>query len=127
MAILLSDLIILRNKLHSKYKDKDKLTNEEISILFPLWIDPFTSRINRTIKFIVLLIPIVIFGISCILIWYLWNMPTTQHIIYTFPGKDLNIGIFLILYGVCSIIIAYGIWQLILSLQATKPVNQKNK
>ena len=69
----LSNSIRLRKELHSLYKTKypeRTILNQKISLKAPLWMNPISCRVERLIKFIIFMIPLVVFIVSCILILY---------------------------------------------------------
>lgn len=76
---LFSDTIKLRRKLHDLYKRKDPartvFTEEQISLIAPLWIDPLLPKINQRRKLILLSIPFIIFILSVVFIIYTWLLP----------------------------------------------------
>jgi hypothetical protein len=71
---LLYNVIRLRRELHIWYKRKDQGTNaldeQKISLLAPLWVDPIDTKIHQSLKFVILLIPFIIFIVSCYLTSY---------------------------------------------------------
>jgi len=76
---LFSDTILLRRKLHDLYKQKDPartvFTEEQISLVAPLWIDPLQPKQNQRLKFLLLSVPFIIFVLSVSIIIYTWMLP----------------------------------------------------
>ncbi len=58
------------------------LTNDQISLLTHVWLDPENLRENKTLLYTLLFLPFLIFVISCILIFYSWTIPVLL------PGID---------------------------------------
>ena len=56
------------------------ITDREIVLAMPLWIDPLAPLIQRKIKFAVLLIPAVASVLALLIVFYCWTIPDA------FPG-----------------------------------------
>jgi hypothetical protein len=76
---LFSDTIRLRRNLHNLYNQKDPgtliYTDEEISLIAPLWIDPLQPKKTQIKKLIGFSVPFFIFVISILIIIYTWLLP----------------------------------------------------
>jgi hypothetical protein len=76
---LYSDTARLRRKLHGLYNLKDPgktvFTDEQISLIAPLWIDPLNPAKSQIKKLLLFLIPFIIFLISVAIIIYTWMLP----------------------------------------------------
>jgi hypothetical protein len=75
LAFMLIESMDVRKTFHilSLKKDprREVFTNEQIALSSPLWIDPISPRITQIFKFILLLIPFIIFILSCYMIFSL--------------------------------------------------------
>lgn len=78
-ASLLVETMRLRKAFHTLYQQKDPsrtiLTDRQIALITPLWIDPANPEQNQSLQFAILFIPAVIFIVTCGLIFYSWTIP----------------------------------------------------
>jgi hypothetical protein len=119
--------IKLRKEIHQlyiiKYKDLEKKTiNKKISLIFPLWLDPTKSKVDILLKFIIFIIPAIIFIIS---IYYILDYILFGHdneIIRSLFYYDSfnNSWFFLILYLFCIALFIYGISNTLIELRRYK-------
>jgi hypothetical protein len=117
---LLLECLKLRDKIRNFF-NKQGLSDKDIASIASPWIDKIESKKNRKIKFLILIIPFVIFIISSILIVYEWivldKLNETADIIWTFPGgKYINYYIFSISYIISLVFFIYGYKKLIVYL-----------
>jgi hypothetical protein len=78
-ASLLREAVRLRGVLHRLYQQKDPgqaiLTDRQIALVAPLWIDPADPDQNRTWRLAALLSPLAVYAAACGLIVYAWTLP----------------------------------------------------
>jgi hypothetical protein len=78
-ASLLREAVRLRGALHRLYQQKDPgravLTDRQIALVAPLWIDPVDPDQSRTRQLLILLSPLVVYAAACGLIVYAWTLP----------------------------------------------------
>lgn len=83
-ALNLSKNIQLRKSFHRLFQAKDPqriaLTDSEIALAMPLWLDPLAPPMQRRIKFAVLLIPAFASALTLLVVFYCWTIPDA------FPG-----------------------------------------
>lgn len=76
---LLCETVRLRGALHQLYQRRDPdravLTDRQIALVAPLWIDPADPNQNRTRQLLILLSPVAIYAVACGLIGYGWTLP----------------------------------------------------
>lgn len=116
----LLECLKLRDKIRNYY-NKQGLSDKDIASIASPWIDKIESKKNRMVKFLILIIPFVIFIISSILIVYEWivldKLNKTADIIWTFPGGNyINFYIFSISYIISLVFFIYGYKKLIVYL-----------
>jgi nitrogen fixation-related uncharacterized protein len=51
------------------------ITDSEIALTLPLWIDPLDPPPKRSVRFLILLIPVVVFAFTVGVILYCWRLP----------------------------------------------------
>ena len=106
----LIDSMRFRRKILDLYKNVFNNSNskEKIIAIAPLWLDRFDSHQGKILRFSILLLPVIIFGSSCLLILYSW---TNSDI--SLGGEYMNRIVFGILYLVCGFLFVYGLIQFI--------------
>jgi hypothetical protein len=69
----------LRRAFHTLHQQQDPgkevLTDEQIALIAPLWIDPADPEQDRRVQLVALLAPALIFVLACGLIFYSWTLP----------------------------------------------------
>ena len=122
-SILLADTIKLRkeyyNELTKNNKDSEKKEIEKkISIIAPLWIDPTASKIYQTIKFIIILMPLVFFGISIYYIHHSWDLINNKGLDNIFIGNSFsNMVIYVVSYIISIGFFIYGYGKIITEIR----------
>jgi hypothetical protein len=125
---LLSNVIRLRRELHIWYKMKDEgknaLEEQKISLLAPLWVYPIDTKVQQSLRFIILLIPFIIFIVSCYLTsYYIFSRSDNQIVTAPFTYESFNnVSLYAGLYCICFGLFVYGFWSIIHELR-----NYKNK
>ncbi|HEX9971204.1 MAG TPA: hypothetical protein VGD14_03960 [bacterium] len=107
LALSLRDTIVLRKSYHLLYQRKDPnkeiLTDEQIMLIAPLWIDPLNPRKKNLISLIILSILFLIFIISCSMILYSWTIPGSLRLEETFNwwlyGGMFSLSLLFFIYG----------------------------
>jgi hypothetical protein len=83
-ALNLCQNMQLRKSFHRLFQARDPrkvaLTDSEIALAMPLWIDPLAPPMQRKLKFAVLLIPALASALTLPVVFYCWAMPDA------FPG-----------------------------------------
>jgi hypothetical protein len=83
-ALNLCQNMQLRKSFHRLFQARDPqkvaITDDEIVLVMPLWVDPLAPPIQRKLKFAVLLIPVLASALTLLVIFYCWTMPDA------FPG-----------------------------------------
>jgi len=83
-ALNLCSNIRLRESFHRLFQARDPkktaLTDSEIALAMPLWIDPLAPPVQRRIKLAVLLIPALAAALTLLVVFYCWTLPAA------FPG-----------------------------------------
>lgn len=106
----------LRRVFHNLYQKKDPsqtiLTDRQVSLVAPLWIDPANPEQNQTVKFTILLTPFVVFVVAIGLIFYSWTIPNA----FSSAGQ-LNRWVYGGLYVLSLGVFIYGCWQVITELR----------
>lgn len=120
-ALLFCEIIRLRKAFHNLLQRKDHsrviLTDRQIALIAPLWIDPANHGQNQAIKFLVILILFLIFIMDCSLIYYSWTIPSS------FPGTGkTTLWIYGGLYVISLGLFIYGFWQTIAELRRYKEI-----
>ncbi|HHT9124211.1 MAG TPA: hypothetical protein ACFYD6_00160 [Candidatus Brocadiia bacterium] len=105
------EAIRLRKVFHDLYQKKDPektiLTDSQVTLVAPLWIDPANLKQNKTLKLMVLLTPFVFFVVAIGMISYI------RTISYDFAGTgQLNYWVYVGLYVLSSGLFIYGYWQI---------------
>lgn len=99
----------LRRVVHDFYLQKDPeqiiLTDQQIALIAPLWIDPLVKERNRAINLAVLLLPFFFFVMACGLIIYLWALPNVL-------SSPIQPWIYGGLYGLSLGLFGYSCWQI---------------
>jgi hypothetical protein len=107
---MLSELAGLRAALEGAYRERDPdgavLTPRNVALLAPLWVDPLGPAIQRRIRTLVLLAPMVIALVSIGLVLYNWSISRRSQV------SELERRVYGILYLICALAGAYGWWQL---------------
>ncbi|RMF62278.1 MAG: hypothetical protein D6743_12300 [Calditrichaeota bacterium] len=74
-----AELIRLRSAFHRLALSKDParhiLTDQQIALTAPLWLDPADHEQKKVIPFLILFAPAFIFVVACGLIFYVWSLP----------------------------------------------------
>lgn len=106
---MLCDLIRLRFNYYqySRRIDpaQDILTDNQISLVAPIWIDPINRERNRTIRYSILFGPFLIFVVSCLFNIYSWTIPESSSSVGQLPQwiygalYALGLGVFLFGHG----------------------------
>jgi hypothetical protein len=108
---MLSELAGLRAALEGAYRERDPdgavLTPRNVALLAPLWVDPLGPAIQRRIRTLVLLAPMVIALVSIGLVLYNWSISRGAVEV-----SELERRVYGILYLICALAGAYGWWQL---------------
>jgi hypothetical protein len=116
LAILLRDTIQLRKSYHLLYQRKDPnkeiLTDEQIMLIAPLWIDPLNPNKKNIISLIILSIPFLIFIVSCIMILYSWTIPGLLRL-----EETLNWWLYGGMFSLSFLLFIYGYRQIARELQ----------
>jgi hypothetical protein len=114
-ASYLAYSIHLRKELHNwykvKYKDTEKrLLDQRISLIAPLWIDPINSKTTRIFKFIIFIIPFIIFILSCYMIFYYIIFRQGNQILSSLFSYESfsNAWTYVGLYLICTGFFIYG-------------------
>ncbi|MCI0699131.1 hypothetical protein L0337_44905 [candidate division KSB1 bacterium] len=107
----------LRRAFHDFYLQKDPqqiiLTDQQIALIAPLWMDPINTEQNWKLKLAVLLLPIFFFVVACGLIIYLWTLPSAL-------SSPIQPWVYGGLYGLSLGLFGYGYWQVKEALQQYK-------
>ena len=107
LAMSLRDIIRLRRSYHRLYQRKDPnkviLTDEQIMLIAPLWIDPLNAARKNLVSLVILSIPFLIFIVACVIILYSWTLPGFIRIGESFNwwlyGGMFLLSFLLFLYG----------------------------
>jgi hypothetical protein len=94
-AMNLCNSIRLRQSFHRLFQARDPqrvaLTDSEIALAMPLWLDPLAPPAQRKIKFAALLLPALASALTLLVVFYCWTLPDAfadltglDHIKYTF-------------------------------------------
>jgi hypothetical protein len=112
----LVETLRLRKAFQILYQQKDPgrtiLTDEQISLITPLWIDPLSPVQNRIVRFAVLSIPFVVFFVAAAVILYSWTIPDPVTTANMFNDWMYG-GLYILSLGV----FVYSYWQLIIQLR----------
>ena len=80
-AMNLCKNIRLRKSFHRLFQARDPqrvaLTDSEIALAMPLWLDPQANPVQRKIKFAVLLLPALASALTLLVVFYCWTQPDT--------------------------------------------------
>jgi hypothetical protein len=80
----LSESIRLRKSFQELFQAKDPqktvITDSQIALAMPLWVDPLDPRPKRTLRLAALSIPVVASVLTLLVIFYCWSIPDA------FPG-----------------------------------------
>ena len=108
------ETVRLRQSFHRLYQARDPartiLTDAEVALVAPLWVDPMGPKQYRTARIALLLLPVAVFAAACALIRHVWSLPAT------FSGQ-LPGWIYASLYGVAAIAILVALAQLARTLR----------
>lgn len=111
LAMLLRDTIQLRKSFHLLYQRKDPnkqiLTDEQIMLIAPVWLDPLKPGRKNFISLIILSIPFLIFIVSCIMILYSWTIPGFLRM-----GETLNWWLYGGMFLLSFLLFIYGYRQI---------------
>lgn len=97
--------IQLRKSFHRLFQARDPqkvaLTDAEIALAMPLWLDPLAPSMQRQVKFAVLLIPALASVLTLLVVFFCWTMPEgfpeltgldhVKYILYYLVGAGLFI------------------------------------
>lgn len=113
---LFCETIRLRNAFHNLYQKKDPtqtiLTDSQVTLVAPLWIDPVDPEQNRSVKLTLLLAPFVIFVISISLTFY------NGLLLGDFPsGASPSMVLLIILYVLSFAAFIYGFRRVLIGLR----------
>ena len=101
-----------RRSFHHLYQDNDPnreiLTDQQIALIAPLPIDPLDCEKNPTIQSAILLVPFVIFLVSCGLILYSWTLTDNSSDVLIFTRR-----VYAILYLFSLGLFVYGCQRVI--------------
>jgi hypothetical protein len=103
---LLQDMMNLRLSLNNCFKivnDKESSISKEIVFFAPLWIDPYNQFQNKHLQISILVIPFIIFVLSCGMIFYTWIISDIFSAV-----EMLNQWIFATIYVLSCILFLYG-------------------
>jgi hypothetical protein len=113
----LCDSIRLRQSFQklSQRKDPSKtvITDQEVILAAPLWIDPLDLPQRRVVGFAVLMIPAIVFVISLISILHCWTIPNAFP---RFGGSDY--WIYGALYGASAAIFVFSVLNIIRAVRS---------
>jgi hypothetical protein len=123
-ASYLVNSINLRKELHNHYKIKYKDTetkniDQRISLLASLWIDPTKSKSARIAKFVIFIIPFLIFVLSCYMIfYYIIFRDENQFLTSLFSyGFFINAWTYTGLYLLCAALFIYGTFNALAAIR----------
>jgi hypothetical protein len=104
------DAMSLRKEFHHSYKYlvKNSITDQQITSIAPLWLDPLRAEQNKIMRFAILTIPFVVFVAGCVLIFYSWTNPNIS-----IGGEYTNRYIFGGLYVLSGGLFIYGYFKII--------------
>ncbi|MBA4379251.1 MAG: hypothetical protein C0393_00915 [Anaerolinea sp.] len=112
---VLLETIRLRRVFQTLYQQKDSdkiiLTDEQISLIAPLWIDPADPRQNRVVQLGVLSLPLLVFVVAGVLVSFIWT--TSEGVNTILLDQWLFGGLYLVGLG----IFIYAYWQLATQLR----------
>jgi predicted nucleic acid-binding Zn-ribbon protein len=112
----LVETLRLRKAFQIFYQQKDPgrtiLTDVQIALITPLFIDPTSPFQNRIVRFSVLSIPLVVFLVAAALILYSWTIPDTVT-----SASMINDWMYGGLYILSLGGFVYSYWQLIIQLR----------
>jgi hypothetical protein len=125
-ASLLGDSLLLRKRYHNIVKAIDKTTieknegeigrriNENLAILYPIWIDPITSTPVRIVKLLILSVPAIIFVASIYILMNSWQIIVSQQDLEgLFIGNNRdNMLLYIASYFISSIFFISGYWRI---------------
>lgn len=102
---VLLELVAIRRALYQGYRRRDPeqaaLTDRQLNLIAPLWIDPGETRAQDAGAHVVLLAPIVIYLVGCVLVAYHWIGLT---------GSEASAGLDRWLYGTLYVIAGIGLY-----------------
>lgn len=101
---VLLELVAIRSALYQGYRRRDPeqaaLTDRQLNLVAPLWIDPAETRAQETGAGLVLLAPILLYAVGCSLVLYFWIALATPGTTST-PDRWL--------YGTLYLAAAFGL------------------
>jgi predicted nucleic acid-binding Zn-ribbon protein len=108
----------------SQRKDPSKtvITDQEVLLAAPLWIDPLDLPQTRTVRFAVLMIPAIVFVIALISIFYCWTIPNAFP---RFGGSDY--WIYGALYGASTAIFVFSVLNIIKAVRSYTDAGEATK
>jgi hypothetical protein len=122
-ASLLGDTIRLRKDFDAGSKRNSLDENMRVDLIAPLWIDPISSKLSQTMKFMILLIPLVVFVVSVYLISNSWNIMGNEELEGIFIGNNTsNQVVYTGLYILSLTFFVYGYWRVLVEIR-----NYQNK
>ena len=78
-ALNLCQNIQLRKSFHRLFQARDPqkiaLTDSEIALAMPLWVDPLAPPVQRNLKLAVLMIPAIASALTLLVVFYCWTIP----------------------------------------------------
>jgi hypothetical protein len=88
--------------------------NENLAILYPIWIDPITSTAVRIVKLIILSVPAIIFVASIYILMNSWQIIISQQDLEgLFIGNNRdNMLLYIASYVISSIFFISGYWRI---------------
>jgi hypothetical protein len=119
-SYLFCELLKLRKEFHclsrNKYPNKNFADNRHIALVAPLWIDPINSEQSHALRFIILIVPFIIFIASIVVLLYTWVI-IADVTFPAFPAANyLNQMIFGGLYIISLGFSIYSYWHIIKKL-----------
>ena len=130
---IMSDQFKLRQDLFQFYEKKDRnkryYTNFNFSKIFPIWIDQLNSSIFiKSMKFLLLLLPFIVFLISWYMIDNIWTIDNTNNIDnIIFGDKTLNRYVYQISYLIILGLFIYGYSKIIYEYKKYNKISISNK
>ncbi|GEM_PF-1908305 len=108
---MLGETTRLRLAFHGLYQGQDPtrkiVSDEQVLLVAPLWIDPLSSEQSRRIRYLILAVPFVVFFLGCASVLYLWSLPNT------FPNTGtLGRWVYAVLYLLGLPLFAFGFSQI---------------
>ena len=110
-ALNLCSNIRLRQSFHRLFQARDPkkvaLTDSEIMLAMPLWLDPLAPPVQRRVKFAVLLIPALASILTLLVVLYCWTLPDA------FPGlTGIDYVKYVLYYLIAAGLFVYGLLRI---------------